>query len=125
MDIRRLWATLAERTSSKRRIYTDRIRAVRKVLKQLRIRERALQELERSVADEERREEISGKLSVLRAQRVKGVSVLRGLRGERRGTSQRRAPEARSEASRTSSTRSPFTERARRAARALGREPPV
>lgn len=111
MDIRRFWVALAKRTSSRRRIYADRIRAVRKVLKQLRIRERALLDLQRSVADDEQREEISGKLSVLHAQRAKGVSVLREFRAERRGASQRRAPEARSKATRTSSTRSPFPER--------------
>jgi hypothetical protein len=57
---RRRPSTLAKRTSSKRRKYTDRIRAVRKVLNQLRIRERALLDLQRSVVGAPRRRPESG-----------------------------------------------------------------
>ena len=111
MDIRRFWAILAEQTSSQRRLNGDRTRAIRKVLRQLRIRERALLDLQRSVADDEQREEISGKLSVLRAQREKGVSALREFRAERLALSRRRALRAASDASQKLSVISPFPER--------------
>lgn len=84
MDIRRFWATLAERTCSKQRIYADRIWGLPQGAEAITDQGAGALDLQRYVADDGQREEISGKLSVLRAQRAKGVSVLREFRAERR-----------------------------------------
>ena len=89
MDIRRLWLTLMEGLAPQRSRENERMRVICRVLKQLRGRERALLNLQATVSDDEQRADLADKLSVLRAQRAKGIRVLRKLRMERRtGTRQ-------------------------------------
>lgn len=101
MGIRRFWAKVKARTSLKQRKCAERIRAVRKVLRELRIRERWLRDQQQAVADAEQLEEIANKLSVLREQRVKGVCALREFRAECAENAGRQASSDRSNVSRT------------------------
>ena len=84
MDIRKLWLTLVERAAPQRRVDNERILVIRSVLTQLRGREKALLDLRDAVTDAQQRADLANKLSVLRAQRAKGLRVLRELRAHRR-----------------------------------------
>jgi hypothetical protein len=94
MGIRRLWLRLVERATPQRRLLGGRIRAVRNLLKQLRIKEQALVDLRDAETDEEQREQLAARLSVLRAQRTKGLLALRELRAERQAITRRRVSAA-------------------------------
>lgn len=100
MDIRNFWLGLVERALTRRSVHRDRIRVIRGVLKELRVRERELLDRQRAVTDGEQRADLADKLSVLRMQREKGVRALREFRAERLAVSRRRVPDRRS-ASRT------------------------
>ncbi|WP_006748766.1 hypothetical protein [Thioalkalivibrio paradoxus] len=91
MDIRSFWFDLVERVLARQRMHRDRIRVIRGVLKELRVRERVLLDLQRTVTDDEQREDLAGKLIVLRMQRTKGVRELRALRAERLAAARRKA----------------------------------
>lgn len=91
MDIRKLWLTLVERAAPQRREDNERIRVIHSVLCQLRGREKSLLDRRDAVTDDEQRADLANKLSVLRAQRAKGLRVLRELRADRRAGTRRRA----------------------------------
>ena len=91
MDIRKLWLALVERAAPQRREDNERIRVIRRVLNRLRSREKSLLDRRDAVKDNEQRAELANKLSVLRAQRAKGLRVLRELRADRRAGTRRRA----------------------------------
>jgi|GEM_PF-2371507 len=84
MGIRRLWLRIMERAAPRRSLERERILVIRRVLKQLRDRQRALMGLRDAVMDDEQRSDLADKLIVLRAQRAKGIALLRELRGEGR-----------------------------------------
>jgi hypothetical protein len=94
MDIRKLWLTLVERAAPRRRVDHERIRVIRRVLNQLRGREKALLDRRDAVTDDEQRADLANKLSVLRAQRTKGLRMLRELRADMRAVTRGRAPGA-------------------------------
>lgn len=84
MGIRRLWLRVIDRTAPRKPLERERLLVIRRVLKQLRVRQRALMSLRDAVMDDEQRSDLADKLSVLRAQRAKGISLLRELRAEKR-----------------------------------------
>jgi hypothetical protein len=91
MDIRKLWLTLVERAAPQRREDKERIRVIRTVLNHLRGTEKSLLDRRDAVTDDEQRADLANKLSVLRAQRAKGLRVLRELRAGRRAVTRGRA----------------------------------
>lgn len=111
MDIRKLWVTLVERAAPQRRVDHERILVIRRVLIQLRGREKALLDLRDAVTDDQQRADLANKLSVLRAQRAKGLRVLRELRADRRALTRKRASGAESAGPRGASVGSAPPER--------------
>ncbi len=104
MDIRRLWLTLLEGLTPQRSRENERIRVIRRVLKQLRGRERALLDLQARVTDGDQRADLADKLSAVHAQRAKGVRVLRELQAERRAGARRRPSSPKAVKSRAASS---------------------
>jgi len=92
MDIRKLWLTLVERADPQRAADHERIRVIERVLIHLRSREKALLDQTAAVTEGDQRADLANKLSVLRAQRAKGLRALRELRAERRIRTRGRAP---------------------------------
>jgi len=84
MGIRTLLQRVTEGVAPRRSTESEHILAIRRVLKQLRGRERALMNLQGAVTDDEQRANLADKLRVLRAQRAKGIGLLRDLRAEGR-----------------------------------------
>jgi len=82
MDIRKLWLTLVQRADPQ--VDHERIRVIGRVLMHLRNKEKSLLDLKGAVTDDEQRADLANKLSVLRAQRAKGLRALRELRREMR-----------------------------------------
>lgn len=94
MEIRRFWLMLVEQLAyrrGERGEHGEHARSIHKVLKELRVRERALLDERDAATDDDHRESLSGKLDVLRAQRAKGMRVLRELREQRLSPWRRRA----------------------------------
>lgn len=91
MDIRKLWLTLVQRADPRRGVGHERIRLVGRVLTHLRDREKSLLDRKNAVTNDEQRADLANKLSVLHAQRAKGLRVLRELRAERRAGKRGRA----------------------------------
>jgi predicted nucleic acid-binding Zn-ribbon protein len=60
------------------------LESIRRILRQLRAKERKLREKLAAASDPEQREELSAELEVVHAQRVKGMERVAELRGERR-----------------------------------------
>ena len=94
MDIRELWLTLVERAAPRRRVDNERIRVIRRVLNHLRGKEKSLLDRRGAVTDDQQRADLANKLTVLRAQRAKGLRVLRELRADLRAVTRGRAPGA-------------------------------
>lgn len=90
MGIRTLLLRVMEGVTPRRSMESERILAIRRVLKQLRGRERALMNLKGAVTDHEQSANLADKLSVLRAQRAKGIGLLRDLRAKGRAVSRLR-----------------------------------
>jgi hypothetical protein len=87
MDIRKLWLTLVQRADPQRGVDRERIRVIGRVLIHLRNKEKSLLDLKDATTDDEQRADLANRLSVLRAQRAKGLRALRELRaGRRAGT---------------------------------------
>ena len=84
MDIRKLWFAWLERVDQRRSVDTERMRAIGRVLVRLRSREKWLLDQQRAVMDDEQRADLADKVSVLRAQRAKGLRALREWRRDRR-----------------------------------------
>jgi len=84
MDIRKLWFAWLERVDHRRSVDTERMRAIGRVLVRLRSREKSLLDQQRTVMDDEQRADLADKVSVLRAQRAKGLRALREWRRDRR-----------------------------------------
>ena len=84
MDIRKLWFAWLEQVDHRRSVDTERMRAIGRVLVRLRSREKSLLDQQRTVMDDEQRADLADKVSVLRAQRAKGLRALREWRRDRR-----------------------------------------
>ncbi|TVP80671.1 MAG: hypothetical protein EA346_06970 [Thioalkalivibrio sp.] len=92
MDIRKLWLTLVQWADPQ--VDHERIRVIGRVLIHLRNKEKSLLDLKDAVTDDEQRADLANKLSVLRAQRTKGLRALRELRAERRAGARASGKEA-------------------------------
>lgn len=92
MKLRRLVKMLAAMLDAGRIRQRREIRSVRGVLSMLRAKERTLQQRQAAAGNGEERDEISGKLDVLHAQRLKGVTRLQEIRSGLRAPGRSRGP---------------------------------
>lgn len=62
----------------------NELQILRGVMKELRVKERHLRDKHSSAMTDDEREEFTGKLEVLRAQRIKGLARIKALRNRSR-----------------------------------------
>ena len=81
MKTKKLISKLADFLNADRRAQLDHAKSIKEVLTKLKKKERDLKKKLQAEDDPEKRAEIDAKLRVIYAQRGKGVSILKDLRG--------------------------------------------
>jgi predicted nucleic acid-binding Zn-ribbon protein len=84
MNTKTILQALGDFLNADKAAQLEELESIRRILRQLRAKERKLREDLAAESDPEEREELSAELEVVRAQRVKGMERVAELRGERR-----------------------------------------
>jgi len=87
MKTKKLLAKLADFMNKDRVAQREELERTREVLKKLKKKEMQLREKLEADPDEEERRELTGKLDVVHAQRIKGVERVKEIRDSRREAS--------------------------------------
>lgn len=86
MKVKSLLAKLGELLSQERHVQAEKHKSLKKILKALKREKNALQESLAETNDSEQQHEIEARLKIVSAQRKKGLTVLKGLKKQRKIT---------------------------------------
>jgi predicted metal-dependent enzyme (double-stranded beta helix superfamily) len=96
MKTKTILQALGDFLNADRAAQLNELESVRKILRQLRTKERRLRQQLAATPDPEKQQELSAELEVVHAQRLKGLERVAELRGERQSQRSSRARRSRS-----------------------------